>query len=101
MTDSARDTHKRVYNSSLPLVTPSFILFGLAISGHATAEGGREGGRERELQEKKGKRADRSMEGGRVRFVVRLRELCWIDSPLNAMKVKRITKPKVSKMGEA
>ena len=70
MTDSARDTHKRVYNSSLPLVTPSFILFGLAISGHATAEGGRE----RELQEKRGKKADRSMEGGRVRFVVRLRE---------------------------
>ena len=28
-------SHMRVYNSSLPLVTPSFILFGLPISGHA------------------------------------------------------------------
>ena len=28
-------SHMRVYNSSLPLLTPSFILFGLPISGHA------------------------------------------------------------------
>ena len=41
----------RVYNSSLPLVTPSFILFGLPISGHGQARKRRkEGGRGRQTE---------------------------------------------------